>query len=73
MGKYVDQIFIEKLTECYYNRKKNHATGCSCYHCKRYNKLTKEKLKWPFDGLNSYHNKCFIFTKQSNLTLFPVF
>ena len=73
-GKYVERIFIENLTECYYNRKKNHLSGCSYYHCKRYHKLTKEKLKWSFDGLNPYHNKWFfIFTKQSNVTLFPVF
>ena len=74
MGKYVDRIFVEKLKQCYYNRRKNHWPGCSCYHCKRYYKLIKEKNKWSFDGLNCYHNRWFfIFTKQSNLTLFPVF
>ena len=74
MGKYVDQIFIEKLTQCYHNRRKNHCPDCSCYHCKRYYKLIKEKKKRSFGSLNYYHNRCFfIFTKQSNLTLFPVF
>ena len=74
MGKYVDRIFIEKLTQCYYNRRKNHVSGCFCYHCKRYYKLSKEKAKWSFDGLNCYHNRWFfIFTKQSSLTLFSVF
>ena len=74
IGKYVDWIFIEKLTHCYYNRRKNHFPGCCCYHCKRYYKLIKEKEKWSFDGLNGYHNRWFfIFSKQSNLTLFPVF
>ena len=74
MGKYVDRIFIEKLTECYHNRRKNHISGYSCYHFRRYHKLNKEKVKWSFDGLNSYHNRWFfIFTKQSNLTLLPVF
>ena len=52
MRKYVDRIFVEKLTQCYYNRRKNHWPGCSCYHCKRYYKLIKEKNKWSFDGLN---------------------
>ena len=32
MRKYVDRIFIQKLTQCYYNRRKNHVSGCSCYH-----------------------------------------
>ena len=74
MGHYVDRIFVEKLIQCYHNRRKNHWPGCSCYHCKRYYKLIKEKKKWSFDGLNCYHNRWFfIFTKQSNLTLFPVF
>ena len=74
MAKYVDRIFIQKLTQCYYNPRKNHVSGCSCYHCKCYYKLSKEKAKWSFDGLNCYHNRWFfIFTKQSNLTLFPVF
>ena len=64
----------KKLTQCYDNRRKNHWPGCSYYHCKRYYKLIKEKNKWSFDGLNCYHNGWFfIFTKQTNLTLFPVF
>ena len=74
MRKYVDRIFIEKLTQCYYNQRKIHLSGCSCYHGKRYYKLSKEKAKWSFDGFNSYHNRWFfIFTKQSSLTLFSVF
>ena len=61
MGKYVDRIFIEKLTQCYYNRRKNHVSGCFCYHCKRYHKLSKEKVKWSFDGLNLTITDGFLF------------
>ena len=65
MGKYVDRFFVNKLAQCYYDRRKNHWSGCSCYQCKRYRKLIKEKKKWSFDGLNSHHNRWFfIFTKQ---------
>ena len=74
MGKYVDRFFVNKLTQCYYDRRKNHWSACSCYQCNCYPKLIKEKKKWSFGGLNSHHNRWFfIFTKQSNLTLFPVF
>ena len=74
MGKYVDRKFVENLTNCYFNRIKTNLSSCCCYNCKRYYKLKKEKEKWSFDGMNSYHNRWFfIFTKKSNLTLFSVF
>ena len=74
MGKYMDGLFVENLTECYYHRMKNHSPYCSCYNCKRYYNLKKEKEKWSFDELNNHHNRWFfIFSKKSKLTLFPVF
>ena len=57
MGKYVDGLFVENLTECYCHRMKNHLPYCSCYNCKRYYNLKKEKEKWSFDGLNNHHNR----------------
>ena len=74
MGKYVDRAFVEKLTKRYFDRMKKHLPYCICSNCKRYHNLKKEKEKWSFDGLNTHYNRWFfIFSKKSNLTLFPVF